>query len=62
LIHKHYSEIENYSYTNKEGAVVNENFDMRIEVGLLTRNIVIQGDEDSVKNNYGAHLMMHGKA
>jgi hypothetical protein len=35
---------------------------LRIEVGLLSRNIVIQGDSDSIKNNYGAHLMLHGKS
>ncbi len=41
---------------------MNEDFDMRIEVGLLSRNIVIQGDENSIKTNYGGHMMMHGKA
>ena len=35
---------------------------MRAEVGCLTRNIVIQGDpEDSIRDKYGAHLMIHGK-
>ena len=35
---------------------------MRLEVGLLTRNILIQGSEnDSIKSEYGAHLMIHGK-
>lgn len=33
---------------------------MKVEVGLLTRNIVIQGEESDVK--YGYHLMMHGRA
>ena len=36
--------------------------DMRIEVGLLTRNVLIQGDSTSEETNYGAHLMLHGKA
>jgi len=34
---------------------------MRAEVGMLTRNIVIQGDESSEFNQYGGHLMLHGK-
>ena len=29
-----------------------------VEVGLLTRNIVIQGDEESDLTEYGAHVMM----
>lgn len=34
---------------------------MRAEVGLLTRNIVIEGDSaDSIESKYGAHLMVHG--
>lgn len=33
---------------------------MRAEVGLLTRNIVYQGDpETSLINQYGAHMMVH---
>lgn len=36
---------------------------MRAEVGLLTRNVVIQGDpNDSITTQYGAHLMIHGSA
>lgn len=31
--------------------------DMRAEVGLLSRNIVIEGDERSKELNYGAHTM-----
>lgn len=34
---------------------------MRAEVGLLTRNIVIQGDASSEGPEYGAHLMIHGQ-
>lgn len=33
---------------------------MRAEVGLLTRNIKIQGDEESVSEEYGSHLMLTG--
>lgn len=35
---------------------------MRAEVGLLTRNIKMMGDEVSQANSYGAHLMMAGSA
>jgi hypothetical protein len=39
--------------------------DLRAEVGLLSRNIVIQGAADSVtpghaNENFGAHVMIHG--
>lgn len=27
---------------------------------MLTRNIVIKGDDDSEATQYGAHLMIHG--
>jgi hypothetical protein len=32
------------------------------EVGLLTRNIVIQGDSTSLENEYGAHIMISNTA
>jgi hypothetical protein len=35
-------------------------FQMRAEVGLLTRNIVYRGDPETSSNNlYGAHIMIH---
>ena len=34
---------------------------MRAEVGLLTRNILMKGDDDSEADEYGSHLMMTGK-
>ncbi|MGB0581114.1 MAG: Ig-like domain-containing protein, partial [Limisphaerales bacterium] len=34
--------------------------DMRAEVGLLTRNITIQGAADSEATGFGAHVMIHG--
>jgi len=50
--YKHYSEIDTF------GGV---EFPMLIEVGLLSRNILIKGaDEDSIGTNYGAHMMMMG--
>ena len=33
--------------------------DMSIEVGVLTRNIRIQGDVDSWKQKFGAHMIFH---
>lgn len=36
---------------------------MKAEVGLLTRNIKMKGDDaTSVANEYGSHLMMIGSA
>jgi hypothetical protein len=35
---------------------------MRAEVGLLTRNIKVMGDDTSQREIYGAHLMMAGSA
>ena len=34
---------------------------MRSEVGLLTRNIKVQGDSSSAAEEYGSHLMLNGK-
>ena len=34
--------------------------DMRAEVGLLTRNVTIQGASDSIATGIGAHIMVHG--
>lgn len=35
-------------------------FPMRAEVGLLTRNVVFRGDEETSNDNlYGAHIMIH---
>jgi len=47
----HYSSDETYG---------NYTFPMRVEVGLLTRNVVVKGDENSLKNRYGAHMMLMG--
>ncbi len=36
--------------------------EMRTEVGLLTRNVLIRGDpQTSRKNKFGAHLMLHSE-
>ena len=36
--------------------------DMSIEVGILTRNIVIQGDSESWRQKFGAHMIFHSPA
>lgn len=35
---------------------------MRAEVGLLTRNIKMMGDDTSVAKDYGSHLMIAGRS
>ena len=56
LKYKHISEVETYA----DYAGNNRNVAMRAEVGVLTRNVVIKGDENSEKFKYGVHLMIHG--
>lgn len=51
-MYQHYSEIEIYGDVE---------FPMRAEVGLLTRNIKMQGSEESIEEKYGSHLMLTGK-
>lgn len=54
LNYKHYSAVTAYGL---------KNFAMRAEIGLLSRNVVIQGDRElSEKFRYGAHMMLHGKS
>ena len=36
-----------------------DSLEMRAEVGLLSRNVVIQGDAASAEAEYGAHMMIH---
>ncbi|WP_299222073.1 G8 domain-containing protein [uncultured Aquimarina sp.] len=51
LQYPHFGEIQEY-----EGKILDE----RAEVGMLTRNIIIQGAEDSVTQKYGGHIMIMG--
>ena len=37
-----------------------ETMDMRCEVGLLSRNIIIQGDDNSPAQLYGSHTIASG--
>ena len=43
LAHRHYGEIETYQVPNPDGSFTEKPLDMRAEVALLSRNIVIQG-------------------
>ncbi|MGH7498737.1 MAG: G8 domain-containing protein [Gemmatimonadales bacterium] len=51
LLYSHYGQIQTYA-----GTTVDE----RAEVGLLTRNVVIQGDSASSAGGYGGHMMGMG--
>ena len=58
LMYHHYGLIE--TMTGISG--VTDSIDMRAEVGLISRNIIIQGDEQSSKTEYGFHsLVTSGK-
>ena len=35
---------------------------MRAEVALLTRNVKMMGDDDSIEQDYGSHLLMAGSS
>ncbi|MEL6233212.1 MAG: right-handed parallel beta-helix repeat-containing protein, partial [Pseudomonadota bacterium] len=49
----HYGVLETYSNGSETWQV-----DMRAEVALLTRNVTIQGDENSIFDGFGAHTMV----
>lgn len=49
----HYGEIETYSNGTRSW-----DLDMRAEVGLISRDVTIQGDADSATNRYGGHSMV----
>jgi hypothetical protein len=46
----HYGDLETYG--------TNDTIDMRAEVALLTRNVIVQGDENSETQQYGSHIML----
>ena len=51
----HYSKV--LTYTKGDGS--SESISLRTEVGLLSRNIIFQGDDESPNIEYGAHMMIH---
>jgi hypothetical protein len=53
LTYTHFGELQNYN----DGAGTNYTLDERAEVGLLSRNIKIQGDADSAVDGIGGNLM-----
>ena len=50
LAFDHYGELQSYA----KGRILDE----RAEVGLLSRNIVIQGDESTKTSYFGGHVMI----
>ena len=58
--HGHFAKEKNYTVSNGVNADKTKTLTMRAEVGLLSRNVVYKGaDDDSVENQYGAHIMLH---
>ena len=53
LSHAHYGELQSFD----AGKV---SLDERAEVGLLSRNVVIQGDASSTSSQFGGHVMVMG--
>ena len=53
LEYGHYGGVETYTLDG-----VTDSFDMRAEVINLTRNVVIEGDNDSKNLQYGVHIML----
>ena len=49
---QHYAAVETYG---------TQQVHLRAEVGLLTRNIVIQGDPSSNTTKFGAQVMVHNQ-
>ena len=47
----------NYEHFGKVETIGGKQFDMRAEVGLLSRNIDIQAPTDSMNSEFGAHMM-----
>ncbi|MEM7545226.1 MAG: G8 domain-containing protein [Pseudomonadota bacterium] len=58
LANDHYGAVDSYD-NGMTGADSNAwQLDMRAEVALLSRNVTIQGDEDSPDDGYGGHTMI----
>lgn len=49
--YKHYAATQSYGST--------DTFDMRAEVGMLTRNIKIRGSQEGISTEHGVHIMLH---
>ncbi len=53
LTHRHFGELQRYTDNGQSW-----NLDERAEVGLLSRNLLVQGDEDSERLAYGGNIMV----
>lgn len=53
LNYNHYGNLQTYSNGSQTWTL-----DERTEVGMLTQNILIQGDESSVDSHHGGHIMV----
>ena len=61
LQYRHFGEIETYENGRTGADARSWDIDMRAEVGLLSRNVTITGDEDAHVDRFGGHIMvMHG--
>ncbi len=58
LNYRHFAEIQNYTNGKSGSALRQWTVDYRTEVGLLSRNIKIQGDASSSLSGYGGHIMI----
>lgn len=58
LDHRHYGQIETYDNGKSGGDFREWDIDMRAEVGLLTRNVTITGDENASEDHFGGHSMV----
>ena len=50
LAHEHYAALQTYGTDSVE---------IRAEVALMQRNVIFQGDADSMLEEYGAHILIH---
>lgn len=57
LAHRHYGEVETYDNGERGRDRVEWDLDLRAEVGLLSRNVTITGDENADRDQIGGHVM-----
>ena len=55
LIYKHFGKLQ--TYTRPDDPSLTWTLDERAEVGLLSRNLTVQGDESSDATGFGGHIM-----
>jgi cell migration-inducing and hyaluronan-binding protein len=49
-----------YRHFGRVQTIAGRTLDMRAEIGLLTRNIVLRGADDSLAQHFGGHVMIMG--